>query len=66
MARLAGADNLIWASDFPHSDAKYPGVVDELRGHTEDMDAADRAKLFGENAARLYGIEDLVAARASA
>ena len=30
MADLAGEDNLIWASDFPHSDAKYPGVVDEL------------------------------------
>ena len=60
MARLAGADNLIWASDFPHSDAKYPGVVDELREHTEDMEPSDRAKLLGQNAARLYGIEQLV------
>lgn len=66
IARLAGADNLIWASDFPHSDAKYPGVVDELREHTDDMEPADRAKLFGLNAARLYGIEHLVAARAPA
>ena len=63
MAELAGADTLIWASDFPHSDAKYPGVVDELLEHTADMDADDRAKLVGTNAARLYGIEDLVAAR---
>jgi predicted TIM-barrel fold metal-dependent hydrolase len=66
MARLVGGDNLIWASDFPHSDAKYPGVVDELFEHTADMDADDRAKLVGTNAARLYGIEDLVAARAVA
>jgi uncharacterized protein len=66
MARLAGADNLIWASDFPHSDAKYPGVVEELFEHTADMDTKDRAKLVGTNAARLYGIEDLVAARAGA
>ena len=29
----------MWASDFPHSDAKYPGVVDELREYTEGMDA---------------------------
>src|SRR6266508_3818569 len=28
---LCGADRFVWASDFPHSDAKYPGVVDELR-----------------------------------
>jgi uncharacterized protein len=65
MARLAGADTLIWASDFPHSDAKFPGVVEELLEHTADMAPDDRAKLVGGNAARLYGIEDLVAARAS-
>jgi predicted TIM-barrel fold metal-dependent hydrolase len=66
MARLAGADNLIWASDFPHSDAKYPGVVDELRGHTADMEPSEQAKLLGLNAARLYRIEELVAARSAA
>jgi predicted TIM-barrel fold metal-dependent hydrolase len=60
MAELAGADNLIWASDFPHSDAKYPGVVDELREHTADMTPDQQAKLFGTNALRLYGIEHLV------
>jgi uncharacterized protein len=65
MADLAGDDNLIWASDFPHSDAKYPGVVDELREHTADMTPDRRAKLFGLNAARLYGIEGLVTARAA-
>jgi hypothetical protein len=57
MARLAGAGNLIWASDFPHSDARYPGVVDELREHTADMTPADQAALYGLNALRLYGIE---------
>ena len=35
---LIGADRITWASDFPHSDAKYPGVVDELREYTEGMD----------------------------
>ena len=57
LARFIGEDNMIWASDFPHSDAKYPGVVGELRENTEDMEPAARAKLFGENALRLYGIE---------
>ena len=33
LAPIAGADRFIWASDFPHNDAKYPGVVDELREH---------------------------------
>ena len=31
LAERFGADRFLWASDFPHNDAKYPGVVDELR-----------------------------------
>ena len=65
MARLAGAENLIWASDFPHSDAKYPGVVGELRENTADMTHAEREALYGRNALRLYGIESRVAMRAA-
>ena len=56
MAGLIGDDTMIWASDFPHSDAKYPGVVAELREHTAAMLPAARAKLFGGNACRLYGV----------
>ncbi|MGH7894997.1 MAG: amidohydrolase family protein, partial [Candidatus Binatia bacterium] len=56
LAGRIGEDSMIWASDFPHSDAKYPGVVAELREHTTDMAPAARAKLHGANAMRLYGI----------
>jgi predicted TIM-barrel fold metal-dependent hydrolase len=56
IASLAGPETLVWASDFPHSDAKYPGVVGELREHTGDMPAAARSALLGANALRLYGI----------
>src|SRR5262245_21351703 len=58
LSALVGADTMIWASDFPHSDARYPGVVAELREHTADMASADRAGLLGANALRLYGIDD--------
>jgi predicted TIM-barrel fold metal-dependent hydrolase len=57
LAPLAGADRFVWASDFPHSDAKYPGVVDELREHNADLAPADRVALFGHNALAMYGIE---------
>ena len=57
MAELAGEDNLIWASDFPHSDAKYPGVVDELMESVASMPAERARKLVGANAARIYGID---------
>jgi len=58
MAELAGEDNLIWASDFPHSDAKYPGVVDELIEHVEHMPPEPQRKVLGANAARIYGLTD--------
>ena len=58
MADLAGEDNLIWASDFPHSDAKYPGVVDELMERVEDLPSEQQRKIVGANAARIYRIED--------
>src|SRR4030095_2863688 len=45
LAALIGADTMIWASDFPHSDAKYPGVVAELREHSAAMPPDARAKL---------------------
>src|SRR5436190_1739287 len=54
---LVGSDRFVWASDFPHSDAKYPGVVDELREYTEGMEPVARAGLFGRNALAMYGIE---------
>jgi predicted TIM-barrel fold metal-dependent hydrolase len=56
LTRFIGSERMIWASDFPHSDAKYPGVVDELREHVGDMPADARANLLGQNALRLYGL----------
>jgi predicted TIM-barrel fold metal-dependent hydrolase len=60
LADFAGAHTFIWASDFPHNDAKYPGVVDELLERSEGMADADRAGLVGVNALALYGIESMV------
>jgi predicted TIM-barrel fold metal-dependent hydrolase len=54
---FTGADTVIWASDFPHSDARYPGVVEELRERTGDLAPGARRKLLGANALALYGIE---------
>ena len=54
---LIGADRFMWASDFPHCDAKYPGVVDELREYTEGMDETARAGLFGTQRGRDVRLE---------
>ncbi|MEX0664523.1 MAG: amidohydrolase family protein [Acidimicrobiia bacterium] len=56
LAALVGTDRYIWASDFPHNDAKYPGVVDELREHNDDLPDDARKGLYGLNALEMYGI----------
>src|SRR5213080_1848390 len=60
---LVGADRIIWASDYPHPDAKVPGVVDELSEATASLDASARARILGENAAALYGLPPLTLER---
>ena len=56
LAPLAGGDRFVWASDFPHSDAQYPGVVDELREHNEGLSDSAKAGLFGLNALDMYSL----------
>jgi len=53
MAKLLGANKLMWASDYPHADGQM-GVVDELYEMTPHMAEADRNLILGENAVRLY------------
>ena len=55
-SRFVGADRIVWASDYPHPDAKIPGIVEELREATEGLTDDQRRLIFGENAAHLYGI----------
>jgi predicted TIM-barrel fold metal-dependent hydrolase len=51
---LVGADRIIWASDYPHPDAKFPGVVEALAEATAELSEAQRARIFGGNARELY------------
>jgi predicted TIM-barrel fold metal-dependent hydrolase len=56
---LVGADRIIWASDYPHPDARFPGVTDELDAATRTLDEPQRARIFGLNAAELYDLPPL-------
>jgi len=51
---LVGAERIVWASDYPHPDAKFPGVVDELHTSTAALTPAQQTQIFGENARRVY------------
>ena len=55
---LVGADRIIWASDYPHPDAKIPGVVGELREQMVGLPDAVQQRIFGLNAVDLYGLPE--------
>ena len=49
-------DVLIWASDYPHFDCTFPGVVEELYESCVELSEDVQDKIKGENAARCYGL----------
>ena len=53
---LCGADRIIWASDYPHPDAKFPGVTEELTEALGGLSDAQKRAITSESAVALYGI----------
>jgi uncharacterized protein len=53
---LCGADRIIWASDYPHPDAKFPGVTEELTEALEGLTHEQKRAITSESALALYGI----------
>lgn len=53
---LVGADRIVWATDFPHPDAKYPGTTKMLAEAISSLTLEQQA-IAGGNAARLYGLD---------
>ena len=58
---LVGADRIIWASDYPHPDAKIPGVVDELRKAMTGLSPEAQRRVLGLNAVDLYRLPEPLA-----
>jgi uncharacterized protein len=53
---LVGADRIIWASDYPHPDAKFPGVTEDLAEAMAPLSAQEQRQIASETAVALYGI----------
>jgi predicted TIM-barrel fold metal-dependent hydrolase len=53
---LCGADRIIWASDYPHPDAKIPGVIAELREAMAGLPETAQERILGLNAIDLYSL----------
>jgi predicted TIM-barrel fold metal-dependent hydrolase len=52
-----GADHVVWASDFPHPDAEFPGAVEEFR-ETNPLPADVLQDLMWTTPAAFYGLGD--------
>jgi predicted TIM-barrel fold metal-dependent hydrolase len=53
---LVGADRIIWASDYPHPDAKFPGVTEELAEALDGLTLDQKREITSASAMALYGI----------
>jgi predicted TIM-barrel fold metal-dependent hydrolase len=55
-AHLMNVDRLLWANDFPHSDATWPDSQRLLAEHGSALSEHDRRRILHDNTAELYGI----------
>jgi predicted TIM-barrel fold metal-dependent hydrolase len=51
-----GDDYIIWASDYPHPDAHFPGAVTKTLESMASVSEDSRRKILATNAARLYSL----------
>jgi predicted TIM-barrel fold metal-dependent hydrolase len=57
IADLMNVDRLMWANDFPHSDATWPHSQEMLAEHAVHLDERARQRVLHDNVAELYSIE---------
>ena len=55
ICEFVSAERLIFATDYNHSDSKFPHTVKEVM-ERKDLSDALKAKIMGENAAKLYNL----------
>ena len=53
---IIGVDNLMWGSDYPHTESTFPRSRQILGEILADCTEEEKAKISGGNAARVYGI----------
>ena len=51
---IIGVDNLLWGNDYPHSESTFPRSLEILDQILAGVPEDERAKIVGQNAARIY------------
>jgi predicted TIM-barrel fold metal-dependent hydrolase len=54
---VIGVDNMMWGSDYPHSESTFPQSQQILRDILAGVPASEQAKIAGGNTARLYNFD---------
>jgi predicted TIM-barrel fold metal-dependent hydrolase len=49
-----GDENLVFSTDYPHADSKYPHSIEAFR--KLPLSAASQKKILWDNCRRLYGL----------
>jgi predicted TIM-barrel fold metal-dependent hydrolase len=52
-----GVDNILWESDYPHTDTTWPNSQAVVERHLGNIPEADRRRIVYENACRLFQVE---------
>ena len=53
---IIGVDSLLWGADYPHPESTWPKSREILAEILADCSEAEKAKIVGQNAARVYNI----------
>lgn len=53
---LIGTKNVMWSSDYPHSDTTWPHSREAIQKHLGELPLADREAIVGGTAAAIYGV----------
>ncbi len=53
---LIGSANIMWSSDYPHSDTTWPNSRKAIEEHFGDLPDEDRRAMTCDNAGRLYSL----------
>ena len=54
MRHFIGVDNLLWGSDYPHAESTFPRSREIIERILHDCSEEEKAKIVGENTAKLY------------
>ena len=57
LRHIVGVDNLMWGSDYPHGESTFPKSREIVEHILEGVPEDEKAKIAGENCARMYGFD---------